>query len=132
MEPETPWRYDARILSQKNRHQVSREKIRQMLEKLNVPFDLEHLIEECRRRMPKSGSVESRKPSNSVPDKNLDNCDSVIETRQKTAMNNWEAQLTQSCNVICNNVAESGSSSLNSSTAVTSSTAWSSFTWPEH
>ena len=61
MEPETPWRYDAGILSQKNRHRVSREKIRQMLEKLNVPFELEHLIEECRRTMPKSGS-ESRKP----------------------------------------------------------------------
>nr|CAG4640919.1 EOG090X07J8 [Eulimnadia texana] len=48
LEPETPWRQDARVLAQKNRHGVPREKIRQMLDKLRLPVDINSLVEEVK------------------------------------------------------------------------------------
>ena len=51
IEPNTPWRDDVRILSQKNTHREPREKIRDMLEKQRVVIDIGMVIESCRRKM---------------------------------------------------------------------------------
>lgn len=51
MEPDTPWRNDVRILSQKNTHGVPRDKIALMLEKQRVQIDIVAVVEDCRRKM---------------------------------------------------------------------------------
>lgn len=51
VEPDTPWREDARILAQKNTHHVPREKIRDMLEKQKVKIDINMVIENSRKKM---------------------------------------------------------------------------------
>ncbi|XP_057378037.1 uncharacterized protein LOC130700002 [Daphnia carinata] len=61
IEPDTPWREDVRILSQKNIHRVPREKIREMLEKQRVMIDIAVVVENCRQKMSQSfqGTVTS-------------------------------------------------------------------------
>lgn len=51
VEPNTPWRDDARVLSQKNIHRVPRDKIKEMLEKQRVAIDISMVIENCRLKM---------------------------------------------------------------------------------
>ena len=51
VEPDTPWREDVRILSQKNQHHIPKEKIARMLEKQKVPINIAYVVEECRRKM---------------------------------------------------------------------------------
>ncbi len=51
VEPDTPWREDVRILSQKNTHRVPRDKIRDMLDKQKVVIEIGTVIESCRRKM---------------------------------------------------------------------------------
>ena len=63
VEPDTPWRTDVRVLSQKNSHHVPREKIAMMLEKQSVPINIAHVIDECRRKLnlrPQSMPAEAR------------------------------------------------------------------------
>lgn len=51
VEPDTPWREDARILAQKNSHRVPRDKIREMLDKQRVPINIHLVVDNCRKRM---------------------------------------------------------------------------------
>jgi len=51
VEPDTPWRENAKILAKKNSHGVPLSKIHKMLEKLKTPIQFETLVDDCRRKM---------------------------------------------------------------------------------
>ncbi|KAI9555738.1 hypothetical protein GHT06_018253 [Daphnia sinensis] len=68
IEPETPWREDVRILSQKNIHRVPREKIREMLEKQKVVIDIAAVVESCQQKMSQNfrGTVTSVQTNSTI------------------------------------------------------------------
>lgn len=68
IEPDTPWREDVRVLSQKNIHRVPREKIREMLEKQRVVIDIVAVVESCRQKMSQSfqGTVTSVQTNSTI------------------------------------------------------------------
>lgn len=51
MEPDTPWRGNAKTLAKKNTHGVPLSTIHRMLDKLKTPLQFEALVEDCRRKL---------------------------------------------------------------------------------
>lgn len=48
LEPETPWRYDPKVLAQKNSHNVGMNKIVRMLERFDFNVSVEKMARECK------------------------------------------------------------------------------------
>ena len=60
VEPDTPWRENAYVLSRKNSHMVQLEKIQMMLEKQRVFINMQTLIDDCRRKLSFLNSITDR------------------------------------------------------------------------
>jgi hypothetical protein len=59
VEPETSWKYDVRTLAYKTRHNVPKDKIRMMLEKVKNAIDINQLVEDCRIKMNRNQHMEA-------------------------------------------------------------------------
>ncbi len=62
IEPNTPWRNNATILSQKNLHKVPRDKIKKLLEDFDRLSDYKMLLEQCRKEVSDAKSSSPPRP----------------------------------------------------------------------
>lgn len=82
IQPDTPWREDARVLSQKTIHRVPREKIREMLEKQRIVIDIETVVENCRQKMNQSFQGIIPPQTNSIFAEAVESNQRNVETEQ--------------------------------------------------
>lgn len=114
VEPETPWREDVRILSQKNTHRVPREKIRDMLEKFKVPIDIKAVTEMCRRKMNPNSNVTAISSTSSMqitPTEKVNCLDAELQVKPLPQRESrWNRNVPSSCtnNRISNDTLYSG------------------------
>lgn len=71
VEPDTPWRNNVRILSEKNVHGVPRDKIALMLEKQQASISITAVVEDCRRKLNLPPCVNQPLPSPSSPNRSV-------------------------------------------------------------
>ena len=62
IEPNTPWKFKPKILSEKNIHGVNVNRIKNSLDDYDVNVDLKRLIDDCKSDLPTASSQTRSKP----------------------------------------------------------------------